>query len=215
MYAFAYDFMASGVYYDVIPGTDNVEVTAPSAPNSYKGAINIPATVSRDGKTYQVTSIGDYAFSYKTITSVTLPKGLQTIGRYAFQGIRIESIVLPNTLTEIGYAAFEESYIKSITIPASVESIESWAFTKCSYLKSIVFEGPVKHIGSNVFAGYADSPRSYTIEVKCKPFKIDGSLGYVNVEKSTLIVPVGTKELFLAFPAWKNFGTIVEKSGNN
>jgi hypothetical protein len=213
LYAKAYDFMADGMCYKVIAGTDNVEVTSPDAPVTYKGAISIPATVSREGKAYLVTSIGDRAFSNnKTITSITLPERLQTIGRYAFHGTGIESIVLPNTLTRIGYASFEGSYIKSITIPASVGYIDDWAFTKCPYLASIVFEGPVSYLGYYIFAGYAGSSRSYTIEVKCEPFNIDRSLWYVNVEKSTLIVPDGMKGLFLASPGWRDFGTILEKS---
>jgi hypothetical protein len=163
---------------------------------------------------HTVKAIGNYVFDGNTtLTSIVLPEGLETIGQYAFLGTKIESIVLPNTLKKIGYAAFEGSYIKSITIPASVESIDSWAFTKCPYLESIVFEGPVQYIGGVVFAGYANSPRSYTIEVKCEPFKIDNSLGYVDVEKSTLIVPDGMRGLFLATPGWKDFGTIIEKSG--
>ena len=160
-----------------------------------------------------VKNIGDYAFcGNATLTSVVLPEGLETIGYYAFNNARIESIALPNTLKSIGYAAFEHSDIKSITIPASVESISSWAFTKCPYLENIVFEGPVQSMGGVVFAGYADSPRSYTMEVKCEPFKIDNSLGYVDLEHSTLIVPNGKKGLFLAAAGWQDFGTILEKS---
>jgi hypothetical protein len=190
LYAKAYDFMADGVCYNVIAGTGNVEVTYPGDPATYKGAISIPATVSWEGKTYQVTDIGDGVFRWADI----------------------ESIALPNTLKRIGYAAFEYSNIKSITIPASVEYIESWAFTKCPHLAFIVFEGPVQRMGSVVFAGYANSPRAYTIEVKCEPFTISGSLGYVDVEKSTLIVPDGMTGLFRASPGWQDFGTILEKS---
>jgi hypothetical protein len=210
----ASDFKVNGLYYRVITGTGNkVGVTSPDYPNIYKGAIIIPATVSWEGKRYQVTSIEDDVFSNnRLITSIILAEGLETIRSYAFRGTRIESIVLPNTLKEIGYAAFEASYIKSITIPASVESISDWAFTKCPYLTSVVFEGPVQSMGGNVFAGYANSPRSYTVEVKCKPFKIDNSLSYVDVKNSTLIVPYGMKGLFLAASGWKDFGTIIEKS---
>ena len=147
-----------------------------------------------------------------TLTSIVLPEGLETIEDYAFWYSRIENIVFPNTLKKIGYAAFETSYIKSITFPASIEYIDSWAFTKCPYLKSIVFEGPVEYMGGLVFAGEYAWPRSYTIEVKCEPFKIENSLGAVDLENSTLIVPDGTKDLFLATAGWQDFGTILEKS---
>jgi hypothetical protein len=170
-----------------------------------------PATTFIVPNTVKV--IGDAVFdSNKTLTSVILPDGLETIRSYAFRA-RIESIVLPNTLRKIGYAAFEQSYIKSITIPASVESVEEWAFTKCPYLTSIVFEGPVQSMGGFVFAGYIHSPPSYTMEVKCEPFKIDESLEHVDVKNSILIVPYGMKGFFLAAAGWQDFGTIIEKSG--
>jgi len=185
----AYDFTVNGLYYNVLPGTKNVEVTrSREIPNPYNRDIVIPSSVSWENEVYQVTSISNYAF--------------------ASSGF--ESVVLPNTLKFIGWAAFEMSCIKSITIPASVEYISSWAFTKCPYLEYIVFEGYVNLMSAYIFAGYANSPQSYTMVVKCEPFQIEQSLSYVNLANSTLIVPVGMKDLFLAAPGWRNFGTILE-----
>ena len=156
-------------------------------------------------------TIGEYAFyGNSSLTSIVLQEGLERIGRYAFRSLRIESIILPNTLKTIGYAAFEFSYIRNITIPASVQYIDAFVFSKCPYLEYIVFEGQVVYMGGNVFAGYASSPRSYTVEVKCEPFRIENSLGGVDLGNSTLIVPAGTKDLYLAASGWQDFGVILE-----
>ena len=68
----------------------------------------IPATVKIDGKTYDVTAIGENAFlSCYNLSEIKLSDKLKTIGDYAF---------------------FNCYKIKSITIPASVEEIGEYAF---------------------------------------------------------------------------------------
>ena len=48
--------------------------------------ITIPATVTKDGVKYTVTSIGDYAFwNCSGLTSVDIPDSVTSIGDYAFQ----------------------------------------------------------------------------------------------------------------------------------
>ncbi|MCL2329220.1 MAG: leucine-rich repeat protein [Bacteroidetes bacterium] len=192
LYTSANCFTVDGLDYCIIEETDNVAVSKGSdySYSSYKGAdIVIPETVSWEGNVYQVTKIADYGF----------------------WNASMKSIVLPNTLKGIEYAAFEFSYIESIIIPASVEYISDWAFTKCPYLRSIVFEGPV-YIGMCAFAGWAASPVPYTIEVKCDPFIIWQGFALVDLENSTLIVPNEKEELYRDTWPWQNFGTILEKS---
>ena len=73
MMAFAYDAKISGIYYNFDETNKTAEVTYHSSDyNSYSGDIVIPASVSYDGIAYNVTSIGDYAFSWcPSLTSIT------------------------------------------------------------------------------------------------------------------------------------------------
>lgn len=55
--------------------------------NSYTGSITIPSTVSYNGNTYFVKSIGGYAFAEcNSLTSITIPGSVTTIGEFAFYG---------------------------------------------------------------------------------------------------------------------------------
>ena len=84
----------------------------------YSGDIIIPETVIA-GDTFNIKSIGSYAFSYDSITSITIP----------------------NSVTEIGEAAFSHCRcLTSITIPNSVVSIGGWVFPNCSSLTEINVE---------------------------------------------------------------------------
>lgn len=76
--------------------------------------------LSEDGESYTVTGKG-------TVT-----------GRY----INIPSEYNGKPVTAIGDNAFSASFhILGVTIPSSVKSIESWAFSGCKELESIVFGG--------------------------------------------------------------------------
>ena len=89
--AWAYDFVADGIYYNITSSTKlTVEVTYEVLYQEtpiYVGDIVIPATVTNDEKTYNVTRIGDEAFDQcQNLTSVTIPESVTRIGNYAFSG---------------------------------------------------------------------------------------------------------------------------------
>lgn len=103
----AYDFEAEGVYYNISSPTElTVEVT--SGENAYRGEINLTHSVLFNGTTYQVTSIGERAFSNcDALTAITLPQNLKSIGKYAFNHCTsLYSIIIPETVTNINEGAF-------------------------------------------------------------------------------------------------------------
>ena len=80
------------------------------------GDVVIGETVVIEGKTYQVTGIGDNAFNGNTaITSITIPDGINTIGAGAFDGCsQLTTIIIGKGVTTIGDKAFAH-----IGIPAN------------------------------------------------------------------------------------------------
>jgi hypothetical protein len=144
---FAYDFSAvlpSGdtLYYNFI-SSDGVQVTFPGANNwngftTPTGALTIPSTVFYGGNTYNVISIGNYAFKGCTrLTSVTIPNSVTSIGDEAFTFcIRITSVTIPNSVTTIGQLAFSTcNCLPSVTIPNSVISIGNSAFNVVRHIE--------------------------------------------------------------------------------
>ena len=174
-------FEVDGIYYNILDG-NNVEVThrgdySDSYDNEYSGAVTIPASVTYNGTTYRVTSIGEWAFSdcssltsvnipnsvtsigslafydCSSLTSITIPNSVTSIGDGAFSDCSsLTSVNIPNSVTSIGEAAFSDCSLTSITIPNSVTSIGWYAFSGCSSLTSVTIGNSVTSIGESAFS---------------------------------------------------------------
>ena len=163
MNAYAYDFSAvapSGqtLYYNIVNNEAQATYQSSSYPfySNLAGTLVIPSSVTNNGITYSVTSIGDNAFYYcGGLTSVTIPNSVTSIGDYAFYHcIGLTSVTIPNSITSIGhYAFFGCIRLTSVTIPNSVTSIGYKAFSGCSGLTSVTIPNSVTSIGGNAFSG--------------------------------------------------------------
>ena len=128
---------------------------------SYSGPpenIAILESVTYEGLTFKVTSIGSSAFSNCTsLTSITIPDSVTTIGSDAFGSCTsLTSVTIPNSIESIGDNAFQNcSSLTSATIGNNVTSIGSSAFNGCSKLKKIEIPDSVTYIGSKAFDGTA------------------------------------------------------------
>ena len=150
----AQDFEVDGIYYNYLDG-NNVEVTHHSY-EEYSGAVTIPASITYNGTTYSVTSIGNYAFGgCYSLTSINIPNSVTSIGKGAFYDCDgLTSITIPNSVTSIGDEAFWGcSSLTSITIPNSVTSIVNEAFLECTGLTSVTIGNSVTSIGVSAFGG--------------------------------------------------------------
>jgi hypothetical protein len=115
-----------------------------------KQAVRIPPTIQR----LPVTRIGESAFSFKNLASVTIPDGVTTIeGLTFFSCTSLTGVTVPNSVTSIGREAFSGcTSLVSVTIPNSVIGIGDRAFSDCTRLASVTIPDSVTSIGNWVFS---------------------------------------------------------------
>ena len=145
----AYDFQSGDLYYN-ITSDSTVAVTYQKYNSSSNYAsiytVTVPETITYDGTTYSVTSIGNYAFrNCSSLTSVTIGESVTSIGEEAFYGCSsLTSITIPNSVTSIGRVAFFDcSSLTSVTIPNSVTSIGPGAFVGCTSITKTNYTGNI------------------------------------------------------------------------
>ena len=160
----AQSFRVGELYYNITSSSAPYTVEVSYAVSSITSAI-IPESITHNGTTYSVTSIGEYAFEdCSSLTSITIPNSVTSIGGGAFDGCSsLKSITIPNSVTSIGSYAFQGCRsLTTITIPNSVTSIGYDAFHYCLSLTSITIPNSVTSIGGSAFQ-YCCSLTSITI----------------------------------------------------
>ena len=137
--------------------------------------VEIPAAIEINGKTYDVTNIGQYSFfECSSLASITIPSSVINIGNFAFSNCSsLESILIPSSVKNIERCVFSEcSKLQSVTFAPNsrLESIDENAFSNCSSLKSIAIPNSVRNIENGVFENCT------SLETLTLPF-MDKSLG--------------------------------------
>ena len=172
---------------------------------SKSGNLIIQSTISYNGTTYSVTSIGNDAFSgCSGLTSVTIPNSVTSIGRLAFAScIGLTSVTIPNSVTSIGEGAFYEcSSLTSVTIPNSVTSISGGAFYECSSLTSVTIPNSVTSIGEWAFT-YCSGLTSIVSNAVVPPVLGGEVFSYTN-NYCNVTVPCGSLEAYTS-SQWNNY----------
>lgn len=102
-----------------------------------------------------VETIGDNAFSNcDKLTSVNIPDNVTTIGNGAFQNTAITSVAIPGSVKTIGQYAFENcTSLATLELGSGIQTIDVWAFRDCTSLTSVSIPDSVKTIGSSAFNG--------------------------------------------------------------
>ena len=217
----AYDLVVDGIYYNYLED-NNVEVTYrgiySSTYDEYAGEVTIPSTVTNNGTTYSVTSIGGEAFGHcSKLTAITIPNSVKSIGDRAFSWCsNLLDITIPNSVTTVGGGMFYGcSNLKSVVLSNNITSLPSCYdfiaygfFGSCSSLTSITIPNSVTSIGSSAFSGC-----SSLITVICEAVEVPelGSYVFSNtpITEATLYVPEQSLDDYKAAYQWKDFGSIL------
>lgn len=141
--------VADGLKYNILSEQDRL---AGITGNSYTGDVNIPASVTIDGKEYKVVEIGCYAFDGRTgITSVTLPATILVINNYAFRKSSLPTVTLPQGLRMLKEGCFEYAPLTTVTIPPRIQRVENLAFAYCDKMTEVTLGDSVNYLGNSAF----------------------------------------------------------------
>lgn len=86
-----------------------------------------------------LSSIGDWAFIWAGISTISLPETLNSIGTYTFYKASLSgTVALPDSLTQLGASAFSGcEKVEAIQIGSGLTDIPPNAFAGCTNLKTI------------------------------------------------------------------------------
>lgn len=113
-----------------------------SSPAFAQQNVNIPATITHEGHTYKVVSIGDVAFyGRESIISITIPNSVTSIGGSAFKNCtNLVYVIIPNSISTIRVETFDGcTSLSSVTIGSGVTTVEDLAFYGCTGLTTIIW----------------------------------------------------------------------------
>ncbi len=142
-----------------------------------------------------VTAVGNSAFFYADLTSITLSSSLSEIGDYAFSGCKVLTgrLTLPAGVKTIGESAFGSCrQLTGIDLPSGLLSIGRDAFLFCEGIEEIVVPRSVRTIGGNAFYG-CKSLKSITLSAGMK--KLERSTVYNCAALEKLVIPSSITEI--------------------
>lgn len=102
-----------------------------------------------------LTEIGDNAFDYLKITSITFPSSLKKIGVGAFSNNeKLVNVILPDGVVDIDRFAFSYcTALKSVQLPINIKSIPEQCFSNCSSLNNCPLPDGLEVINYAAFLG--------------------------------------------------------------
>lgn len=184
------------------------------------GNIIIPSTVNVNGSLYKVTTIGQGAFEYCSLTSITIPPTIKHIENSAFQGIRgdfnrveisdlkswCQITFYSNPLISARRLYVNGQEVKNLIIPQTVTVIPSNAFEGCISIQSVEFPSHLEKIDCNAFRG-CENLKEIFCYASVPPQILWGA--FQNMSSITLHVPKAKKDLYLKTSGWENFKHII------
>jgi hypothetical protein len=191
--AMASDFTVDKITYEI---TSQQTVSIVSADSTIQFA-NLMPTVTHQGITYSVTSIGEHAFaSCYSLSSVTIPSSVTSIEMGAFEVCSsLTSIIIPNSVTSIGNHAFYgcES-LAAITLSDNLTHTNGQTFNGTAFYKDPSnWEDGVLYLGNCLLATKSDIAGEYSIKagtriIDSSAFSNCGSLTAITIPNSVTTI---------------------------
>lgn len=137
--------------------------------SSYTGNnLVVPSSITYNGETYTVTSLGNYCFfNCTSLTNITIPYSVASVGETCFGGCTsltsiyvddanttyasADGVLFNKLLTEL--IAHPEGKTGAYTIPSSVTSLAEYCFSNCTGLTGITIPASVTSLGEGCFYG--------------------------------------------------------------
>ena len=171
----AWNFKSGDLFYNITSNSTpyTVEVTYQmDNSTNYSGlvSVNIPKTVSHNGQTYTVKSIGTNAFrECTTLKSISIPSSVKRFGKNAFYNCKSLQVtnymgdiagwcrirfsgLYSNPISQSHRFYIKDQELKNVVLPAT-DTIPAHLFDGCTSIKSITIPAEVKYFGSNAFIG--------------------------------------------------------------
>ena len=177
-----------------------------------------PPTTSYLNRTFNVTSVADYAFdgrqNLNSRNRIYMPSSLTSIGNYAFRNTNLTRFdfwvmvdgqtVTPQNVVAIGKGAFKGCTQLVYCYP-NISTIGDEAFQGCTGLQEVTFGSALTSIGSSAFQGCTGLTQ---VEMKSKIPPTIGSGAFP--DGITIFVPRGCKAAYEATHGYEPYN-IVER----
>ena len=219
--AWAQRFQSGDLYYYITNASNKtVAVTyeyqwSSSNYSSLPTTVTIPETVSYNGTTYSVTSIGDQAFYYcSALTQVNIPESVTSIGGSAFRYCSaLTQVTIGDGVKSIGEGAFLGcSALTQVTIGDGVESIGNYAFFGCSALTQVTIGDGVTSIGNSAFQ-FCSALAEINVLATVPPTITASTFSNINLQVKVSI-PEGSRDAYMADENWKQLLGLSEGQAN-
>lgn len=163
-------FEYQDAWYEPIEGDPKGVAVAPAPEGRcYKGKVQLPSLVFKDGVGYTVKAVLSNTFQGDSITSLSLPPSIRKIDKCGIYGcynlteltlplfldslesfavsscVHLKSLALPSGLKKMNGNCLYNLGITSLRIPAKVETIEPCAFVHCTDLATMTVDEANEH----------------------------------------------------------------------